>query len=414
MLEIKADLKVLLLTQYFWPESFQINAVAKSLNKNGVNVTVMTGKPNYPKGRFFDGYGFWGCTQEHYDGMEVFRVPITPRLNKNSFLFFNYLSFIITASFFGYFLLRKQKFDVIFVYAPSPIFQAIPAIILGKIWKIPVVLWVQDLWPESLQATGAIKNKSILKLVGASVAALYNNCDLLLVQSAAFINPVKLLVRNKKVLYHPNSVDEIFLKRKSSSVKFLSGIQSPFTIIFAGNIGHAQAMEVIVEAANLLKEVKNIQFDIYGSGSRLDWVKAEILQSGLSNINCLGHFPIEAMPDILGGASALLVTLRAEEIFKYTVPNKIQAYLAVGRPIIASLDGEGARIVELANAGVATPAGDSIALSKAILRLYNLAPDELLTMGENGKAYFDKEFNMSKLTGKLICHLNTAIVEHST
>ncbi|MBU3606139.1 glycosyltransferase family 4 protein [Polynucleobacter sp. MWH-Creno-3A4] len=414
MLENKTDLKVLLLTQYFWPESFQINAVAKSLHKNGVTVTIMTGKPNYPKGRFFDGYGFWGCARERYDGMEVFRVPITPRRNKNTFLFLNYLSFVISGSFFGYFLLRNKKFDAIFVYAPSPIFQAIPAIIFGKLWKIPVVLWVQDLWPESLQATGTIKNKSILKLVGTAVATLYKNCTLILVQSTAFIEPVKLLAKNRKVLYHPNSVDEIFLTRTHNSIKPLSFAAAPFVIIFAGNVGHAQAVEVIVEAADLLREIKNIRFDIYGSGSRLEWLKGEVVQRGLCNINCLGHFPVEAMPDILGGANALLVTLGAEEIFKYTIPNKIQAYLAVGRPIVASLDGEGARIVELANAGLTAPAGDSISLSQAILRLYNSTPEELLIMGENGKAYFDKEFNMDRLTDKLIHHLSAAMLEHNS
>jgi glycosyltransferase involved in cell wall biosynthesis len=405
---------ILIVSQYFWPESFQINSVAKSLNESGVDVTIMTGKPNYPKGMFFEGYGFWGCTRECYDGMEVFRVPITPRRNKNTFLFLNYLSFVISGSFFGYFLLRNKKFDAIFVYAPSPIFQAIPAIIFGKLWKIPVVLWVQDLWPESLQATGAIKNKSVLKLVGTAVATLYKSCALILVQSAAFIEPVRLLAQNKKVLYHPNSVDEIFLIRTHDSIKSLSVAPAPFIIIFAGNIGHAQAVEVIVEAADLLREIKNIRFDIYGSGSRLEWLKGEVVQRGLCNINCLGHFPVEVMPDILGGANALLVTLGAEEIFKYTVPNKIQAYLAVGRPIVASLDGEGARIVEMANAGLTTPAGDSISLSQAILRLYNSTPEELLIMGENGKAYFDKEFNMDRLTKKLIHHLSSAMLEHNS
>ena len=183
-------MRILLFSQYFWPESFRINDVAKTLCEQGHQVDVVTGKPNYPIGKIFDGIKLLGYQLDIYKNIIIHRIPLIPRGNGRIRLALNYVSFIISGVLFSPWLLRTKKFDVIFVYGVSPILQAIPAIFLGWLKGIPVVLWVQDLWPESLSATGYIKNKIVIKLVRHVVRFIYRHVDLLLVQSQAFIDPV--------------------------------------------------------------------------------------------------------------------------------------------------------------------------------------------------------------------------------
>ena len=155
---------ILIFSQYFWPESFRINDVAKTLCEQGHQVEVITGKPNYPNGKISDGYKLLGYQLDIHDDVVIHRIPLIPRGSSRMWLALNYVSFVISGLLFSPWVLRSKKFDVIFVYGVSPILQAIPAIFLGWVKGIPVVLWVQDLWPESLSATGYIKNKTVIKL----------------------------------------------------------------------------------------------------------------------------------------------------------------------------------------------------------------------------------------------------------
>ncbi len=397
-------MKVLVFSQYFWPEGFSINDVASSLLKKGIGVEVLTGKPNYPQGRVFEGYKMWGCHQETYLGIAVHRVPLLTRGSGGFRLALNYLSFIVSGILLAPWMLRGKKYDVIFVYAPSPILQAIPALFLGWLKGSPVVLWVQDLWPESLSATGHVKNKFILRLVEYAVRFIYRRVDLLLVQSEAFIAPVSALASGTPVKYHPNSADESFAVPATTTVPNLSGLEQGFSIMFAGNIGTAQAVEVIVEAAALLKDQTDIHFVVLGDGSRRDWMMNEAKTRGLYNLHLPGRFPMNTMPGFMQKASVLLVTLTDQPIFAATVPNKVQAYMAAGRPIIASLRGEGARLVKAARAGLATPAEDAVALAEAVLQLYKMSPTEREEMGRNGQAYYRAHFNHDRLLDQLIEH----------
>jgi len=402
------ELKLLIVTQYFWPESFRINEVAKTLQDKGVDVEVITGKPNYPRGEIFPGYRTWGCTQEIYQGITVNRIPLLARGAGGWRLGLNYLSFVVSGLIFAPWMLRKKKYDVIFVYGPSPILQAIPALFLGWIKGCPVVLYVQDLWPESLSATGHIQNSRILKLVGYVVRFIYRRADLLLVPSIAFVKPVRELASSTPVEYYPNSVDAIFALPATSSVTDIAGLESGFSIMFAGNIGVAQAIGVIIEAATLLREYSDIHFVVLGDGNTRSWMIAEAHQRGLTNIHLPGRFPVEAMPNLMQKASALLVTLADRPIFAATVPNKVQAYMAAGRPIIACLNGEGARLVVEAGAGLATPAEDARALADTILILRDKTPKEREIMGDNGRRYYQRYFNHDSLIDQLIVLLNLA------
>ena len=395
-------MRILIVSQYYWPEEFRINSVAKTLRKNGLDVTVLTGKPNYPHGRIFRGYFTWGCQKEIHEDIPIYRIPLIPRGRGGWRLSINYLSFIISGLIFSPWQLRRKSFDVIFIYGVSPILQAIPAIFLGWWKKCPRVLWVQDLWPESLSATGYVKNKRIIKFVELAVRYIYRSVELLLVQSQAFSEPVRGMAGKVPIKYFPNSVDSNFAVPATSKPPDVLGLNAVFSVMFAGNIGSAQAVEVIVEAATRLKEYPDIQFVVLGDGSSRAWMLQQVKVCGLTNLHLPGRFPGEAMPGFMQKASALLVTLANREIFAATVPNKVQAYMAAGRPIIACLPGEGARLVAEAKAGVCVPAEDGKALADAVLRLSQMTQEERDKMGRNGRAYFQKHFDHQMLVSKLI------------
>jgi len=333
-----------------------------------------------------------------------------PRGNKSALkLAINYISFIISGLVFAPWVLRNKQYDVIFVYAPSPIFQVIPASFLGWLKGIPVILWVQDLWPQSAEATGYIKSPLLLKLLQKFVRFTYSHIDLILVQSEAFIEPVKSLAENVPIQYYPNSVDKEFYKPSGVAAPEIDSLKSGFTILFAGNIGIAQSMETIVSAAEKLAAYSEIKLVLIGTGSMFDWVQKQVTDKRLTNLFLEGRYPVEVMPAVMRQASALLVTLTKQPIFELTIPSKIQAYLAVGKPIVACLNGEGANIINKAKAGIAVKAEDGEGLAEAIINLYKMPQTELEQMGVNGRDYFKKHFDEEKLTSELISHFEMVI-----
>jgi glycosyltransferase involved in cell wall biosynthesis len=408
-------MNILIFNQYFWPENFRINEIALALKARGHKIEVLTGKPNYPQGKVYSGYKAWGVSKELWHNISIYRIPIFPRGMKSSLrLAINYLSFIIFGIFIAPLLLRKKKYDVIFVCGLSPIFQVIPASFLGWLKGVPVVLWVQDLWPQSASATGYVKSGIVLKLLEKLVKFSYTHTDLILVQSEAFLAPVKKLVPDKPIVYYPNSVDDSFYSPAKDKAPVIDSLKSGFVVMFAGNIGEAQAMETIIDAATQLSDYPEIKIVILGSGSKLDWLKMQITQNSLKNVHLEGSFSSDTMPTLMRQASALMVTLNDQPICALTVPNKIQAYLAVGKPIIACLNGEGAKVVSNAAAGFSVPAGDSNSLAKAIVSLYQMSDAERAKMGENGRAYFKRYFDERMLVDQLIGHLENTIHHKGT
>lgn len=399
-------MRILVLSQYFWPEHFIINDIVRLLSHQGHEVTVATGKPNYPEGVVFDGYRAWGCQRERYlERIEVVRVPLWARRSGGARnLVLNYLSFVAAGLLFFPWLLRRKRFDAILVFAPSPITQAIPAIVLKWLKGATLALWIQDLWPESLAATGFVKNLQLLRAVGWMVKAIYYGCDLLLVQSRAFVVPVAQYAQREKIVYFPNSIDA---ERHPGALyavpeTLLHVLESRFCVVFAGNLGTAQALDTLVQAAALLRDNDNICLVLVGSGSRLEWLKEQKRLLGLDNLMLPGRFPADAMPLIFQRSGALLVSLNDEEIFAQTVPSKLQAYLAAGRPIIASLNGEGASVVQEAAAGFVSPAGKEIPLAENIRRMAALSEAERAAMGQSGRDYFEAHFEMQRQVRELV------------
>lgn len=401
-------MRILVVSQYFWPEQFRINDVVRSLVERDVQVDVLTGKPNYPLGVIHEGYSAAGVQREEWHGASLFRVPLLPRgRNSRWRLALNYISFVVSGMIFGPWLLRKRECDVVFAYGLSPILLVIPAILMAWVKGRKLVVWVQDLWPESLSATGYIRSPIIIKLVSKVVSWIYRHCDLILVQSEAFREPIGKLAPGIPILYYPNSVDAAFAQPLDGDVELPSipAMQDGFPVMFAGNVGAAQAVEVIVEAADLLKDRQEIRFVIFGNGSRWEWIRQQKAERGLHNLHLVGQYPVDTMPGLMREAGALLVTLADQPIFAATVPNKVQAYLASGRPILACLNGEGAKVVEDAGAGIAVPAENAKALAAATLQLYEMSREQRDELGKNGQEYFNAHFDHNRLIDDLMGHL---------
>lgn len=401
-------MNLLVISQYFWPEGFRINELVTSLAQRGVATTVLTGKPNYPDGEVFHGYRAWGCLEERYGAARVLRVPIFPRGRRSPWrLALNYLSFIVAGLVFGPWLLHRVRPDAIIVYCPSPLLQVLPALWIGWLKRAPVVVYVQDLWPESLEATGYVRSRWVIRAVEAVVKFIYRRADLILISSRPFAEPIRRLSPASRIAYYPNSVAPTFCDPGSGSKPQAPVLGDGFNVVFAGNVGSAQAVSVIVDAAERLLPNPEIRLVVLGSGSELEWMRRQAEERRLTNLHLAGRFPVDSMPYLLAKASALLVTLADRPIFAATVPNKIQAYMAVGRPILACLNGEGARLVTEAGAGIAVAAEDASALAEAILCMYRMPHAERERLGANARAYYLEYFEHEKLVTELIGHLRT-------
>jgi len=403
-------MKVLVLSQHFWPESFRINDVVADLVRVGCEVEVLTGQPNYPEGSIYAGYTALSAGREAYrSGIVVHRVPLVPRGGGRAVrLAANYLSFICAASLLGPWLLRGRRFDAVFVYGTSPILQALPGVLIKHLKGVPLVIWVQDLWPESLEVTGFVRSKRILGWVATVVRWLYRRADLLLVQSEAFVPSVAAMAGNTPVLYHPNP-GEAMLEASAGDLPPQVPLEAgAFNVVFAGNLGTVQALETVLDAADRLRDHGDIRIVLVGGGSRAEWVQQEIARRGLQNVQLPGKFPSASMPDLMRRASVLLVSLSRQPILAQTVPSKLQTYLASGTPIIAALDGEGARVVREAGAGLACPAEDAKALAAAILHLRSLPADERARMGAAGRRFFLQHFEPLALAERLASRMRSA------
>lgn len=402
------SLRVLVVSQYFWPESFVINDVVEDLQKIGCEVTVLTGQPNYPEGRIFPGYTALNAgratSPSQYD---LFRVPVVPRSSGGLRRVVNYLSFVVSAGSLGLFLLRGRRFDVVFVYGVSPILQALPAILLARCKSAALVVWVQDLWPDTLQSTGYVTNERILRWVGGVTRCIYRQCDLILAQSTGFVAKIRELAASEvavEVHYNPGQ------RRPSitDAVEDVPRLPDGFSLVFAGNIGTAQSLETVLDAAKLLAGTA-CQLVIVGSGSRSEWLAESVSRRNLHNVHILGRYPSQTMPHIFTQASALLVTLARSESLALTIPSKIPAYLAAGKPIIACLDGEAAEMIKNSGAGMAVPAEDAAALAGAIEILMALPESARAEMGRAGQSYYQEFFAPWRLAQSLKRHLEHAV-----
>lgn len=393
-------MKILIITQYFYPENFRINDLASKLNDRNHQITVLTGMPNYPSGKIHDGYPKFTTRREFIGSVEVIRVPLIPRRKGRSLnLILNYLSFVISASIFSPFLLRGRNFDVIFSPSYSPATANIPALLLKVQKKIPLIVWIQDLWPQSLTATGSIRSSFILRMVEVMMLWIYKNTDLILIQSKAFRGPIlELLNCNEKIRYFPNWAEDIFQPVPKTDD---SNLPKGFNVMFAGNLGAGQSLEVIIQAAEILRN-SAINWIILGDGRQAEWLSAEVRNKDLTHcVYQLGRKSVKSMPSYFSQADAMLVTLSSDPNVGTTIPGKIQSYLACGRPIIGALNGEGAKVITDSGSGFAVPAGDHIKLAEAVSLMASLSEQQRDHLGANGLEYYKRNFSSSELISLL-------------
>lgn len=398
-------MKVLVVSQYFWPESFRINDVAHALTELGCEVTVLTGQPNYPDGVVYSGYRWWKVGRDDVGCVAVYRVPLIPRGRGVSWrLALNYSSFVVAGCLLAPALLVRRRFDVILVFGMSPILQAIPAVLLKWLRGVPLVTWVQDLWPESLAATGYVKNTWLLRIVGAVVRWIYRRNDLVLAQSHAFVRRIEALAGGTRVVYHPNPGDAPRPPSRECTQRPVT-LEPGFNVVFAGNLGTFQGLDTILEAAELLAEDVAVRVVLIGSGSRREWVAQQVSKRQLRNVQLRDRVAAQDVPLILEQASALLVSLTGDPTIALTIPSKLQTYLASGRPIIGALDGEGARIIVEAGAGIVCGAEDPSALASAVRTLARSSLDEREAMGRRGREYYLTNFAPALLSNRLLGYL---------
>lgn len=390
-------MRLLVVSQYFWPEPFRVNDLVSELARRGHEVTVLTGTPNYPEGRTYPDFSQDPGRFAAYAGAEVIRVPLVPRGKSSVRLALNYLSFVVTGLTLGLWRLRGRHFDAIVVVQLSPVTAALPGLALRRLKRAPLLMWVLDLWPDSLAAVGVLRSPRALAWVGKLVGFIYKRCDRVLVQSRAFVSNVQRYAGDtSRVRYFPGWAEPIFegpLAEVEAAPEVLPYTAS-FNVLFAGNIGDAQDFPAILDAAYALRDEPNLRWLIVGDGRAAPWVRSEIVRRGLEhNVVMLGRHPIERMPSFFRAASALLVSLKSDPIFAMTIPGKVQSYLATGLPIVAMMDGEGAAVIEQAGAGVVCEAGAGAMLAERVLALKQMPASERAAMGERGQRYCEREFS---------------------
>lgn len=398
--------KILICTNHFYPETFRCNDVAFELAHRGYDVTVLTAIPDYPKGKYYDGYGIFRKRHETINGVKVIRGFIIPRGNGDGLrLLLNYISFFISSMLISIYLGLFRKYDKVLIHETSPVMIGVSAVIVKKMQKCPLYFWVLDLWPESLQAAGGINNKRVLTAFEKLTTWIYKNSDKILISSKGFEQSIIEKGNFKdKIIYFPNWADKA-LEVKSDYK--LPDMPSGFKVMFAGNIGEAQDFDHIMEAAKYLKEQKIIHFVFVGDGRKRSWVEKYRDENQLQDtVHWVGRHPVEAMPAFFAQADVMLMTLKDVSIFSLTAPAKLQAYMSAGKPILAMMNGEGPRIIEEASCGFSVPASDSRALADTIMEISRMSKAELQALGRNGNSYQQKYFDLDKSIDHLVEILN--------
>ena len=398
--EIEKDTRprLLVLSQYFYPEQFRINDMCTEWVKMGYKVTVLTGIPNYPQGKFFEGYGLFKKRRESWNGMDIVRIPLVARGSSALGMVLNYFSFVVSGWFWKTF--TPLKADKVFMFEVSPMTQALVGVWFAKRRKIPCALYVQDLWPENVEIVTGIHNELVLNPIRKMVRYIYKNCDVIYGTSPSFVEKIKEQVADnkEKVVYLPQYAEDFYKPCERKGTLFPDN--GNFKVVFTGNIGQAQGLDILPKTAELLKKQDaKITFVIVGDGRYKEKLLEEISQRDVEDMFIFtGRKPAEEIPSILVECDAAFVSFMNNELFNNTIPAKLQSYMACAMPVIASADGETRQIIESAQCGICSPIGDSHALAQSIIKMAENR-DELKTMGENSLEYSTQNFNKTAILG---------------
>lgn len=406
---IGIDMKICIFSNHFYPEDFKVNDIAFELSKLGHEITVLTAIPDYPKGKFYDGYSFFKRRREVVDGVNVIRLPIIPRGKGGAIrLVLNYLSYYFCLSVFTFFHGLKNKYDRIFVHLTSPFFIGVCARKLSKRQRIPLLFWVLDLWPESLISAGGISNPLIIKPQIRMVQKVYDQCSKILISSKGFEKSIcEKGDYKEKLIYFPNWAEDVRGEAPADFdinkiEPFASKTEADFILLFAGNIGEAQNLDAVLKTANLLKDEKRIKFVFVGDGRRKEALEQFARENDLHDtVFFMGRYPITTMPVFMNAADVLMFSLKDELCFNLTVPAKVQFYMSQGKPVLAMINGDGADLVEEAKCGFTANAGNSEEFAAAIEALSKMTKEELGKLGHNGKEFYENNFTKQQRINQL-------------
>ena len=399
----KQQKHILVISQVFYPEQFRINDMCQEWIKRGYRVTVLTGIPNYPQGKFYEGYGFCKKRKENWNGIEIIRIPVIPRGNNVIGLVLNYFSFPVSGFFWN--LFNKIKADYVFMFETSPMTQCVIGVWYTKKHKVPLYAYVQDLWPENVEIVTGISSPLVIEPIQKMVDYIYENCDEIFVTSPSFVRAVcdrKKKVPERKVHYWPQYAEEFYQPMERKPVEEITNAEL-FKVIFTGNVGYAQGLDILPRTAAILKNTeKKVLFCIVGDGRYMDEFKKEIEKLKVEDMFYMtGRKPAEQIPRLLAACDAAFLSFMKTKLFEMTIPAKLQSYMACGMPVIAAAAGETERIIEETKCGVCSPSGDEKRLAESIEKMMRFSQEELKEMGDRSRRYFEEHFDKKELMNQI-------------
>lgn len=393
---------ILVVSQYFHPESFRINDIASEWVRRGYKVTVLTGIPNYPMGKFFPGYSWRHKRRETWNDIDIIRIPLIPRGHSSIGMVLNYYSFVVSGWFWNRF--NKVKADLVFSFETSPMTQVKVGCGYAKKHKIPHYVYVQDLWPENVETVTGIHNRLVIGPIDRMVDKIYKQVDKIFVTSPSFVKAVvdrKKPVDPKKVFYWPQYAEEFYKPMEKHAVDEIPDDDS-FKIAFTGNIGTAQGLDILPKTAKLLKS-ENVRFIVVGDGRYQAEFEKHIDECGVRDMFVMiPRVQANRIPELLSACDAGFISFNKTPLWEMTIPAKLQSYMACGKAIVASASGETKRVISEAKCGVCSEIGDEESLASDIRKVMKMDLDEL---GMNSRTYFEKHFVKQMLMDEMDAHL---------
>jgi len=393
-------MKILVICQYYYPEPFRHPDICEELVKRGHEVTVVTGLPNYPMGEIYEGYRRGQKRDEIRNGVKIHRCFTIGRKQGAFYRMLNYYSYAFSST--SYVKKLKEKYDVIFVNQLSPVMMAKAATIYKKKYHVSFVLYCLDLWPESLTAGGISRESKLYKYFYRVSKKIYSQADKILVTSRSFTDYFKKEFDIKNTSYLPQYAETLFIPKECEKKP-----DAYLDLMIAGNIGAAQKVDVVIKAAKMTEDIKNLRWHIVGDGSEIE--KLQKMAEGMKQVIFHGRKPLEEMPKYYAMADAMLVTMQKDKALSLTLPGKVQTYMAAGKPIIGAIDGETQSVITDAECGICGGAEDAKNLAENVRKFIELDREKL---GRNARKYYAEHFEKERFIDELEAELeNNASME---
>lgn len=396
-------MRIAMISQWFDPErgsAIMPGTIARALRDQGHEVQVVTGYPNYPDGHLYPGYRLRPYQREVLQGITVHRAPLYVSHDANAARrAANYLSFAAGAA--GVALTRLGKMDAVLVHS-TPATVAVPAMAMRLLKRTPYVVHIQDLWPQAVTASSFLaerRNGRVERVLHKFCDEVYKHASSIAVTSPGMADLVMARgVPAAKISVVPNWADERYFHPAVPSASTIEAVGPvfPFTVMYAGAMGEVQALEVVIGAAELLRDRRDVGFVLVGSGVAETSLRARATSAGLENVRFVGHQPVERMAEVLALGDVQIISLRDLPVFRTTLPSKVQATLASGRPIICAVAGDAGAVVSEAGAGLVTKPGSSAELADAVLQMAAMSPAERHECGERGRAHYLQQFSQQR------------------